>query len=63
MGEKSVNSSLTLGLVAMHNGLDMDLDAYRSFLERVSADHAIGHAIQEAFVLAARSSGIRFGDE
>ena len=33
-GEKSVSSSLTLGSVAIHNGLDMDLDAYRNFLER-----------------------------
>lgn len=59
-GSKSVNSSLTLGFLAMHNGLDMDLGAYRSFLEKVSGDHAIGQTIQEAFALAATTAGIPF---
>jgi hypothetical protein len=59
---KSVNTSLTLGILAMHNGLGMDLADYGNFLERVIADQSIGHAIQEAFVLAARAAGIPFGD-
>lgn len=62
-GPTSVKSSLTLGLEAMHNGLGLDLDGYGAFLQRVSDDHGIGHTIQEAFVLAARSAGIPFGDE
>jgi SEC-C motif-containing protein len=62
-GPKSVSSSLTLGLEAMHNGLGIDLAAYGEFLEKVSNDHAIGQTIQEAFVLAARSAGIPFGEE
>jgi hypothetical protein len=62
-GPKSSSSSLTLGLLAMHNGLGMDLEAYGAFLERVTDDHGIGHAVQEAFVLAARAVGIAFGDQ
>jgi hypothetical protein len=62
-GPKSVNASLSLGFLAMHHGLGMDLDAYREFLESVSGDHGITDAIQEAFVLAARSAGIPFGNE
>lgn len=62
-GPKSVHASLTLGFEAMHNGLGLDLDGYGEFLERVTEDQGIGHAIQEAFVLAARLAGIPFGDE
>lgn len=62
-GSKSVRSSLTLGLEATHNGLGMDLDGYKAFLEHVIDDHMVGEAIQEAFVLATRSAGIPFGDE
>lgn len=60
-GRKSVNASLTLGLEAMHNGLDMDLQQYGEFLEKVSADHGIAETIQEAFVLACQSAGVPFG--
>jgi len=61
-GPKSVNASLSLGFLAMHNGLEMSLDAYREFLEKVSGDHGVADTIQEAFVLAARSVGIPFGE-
>lgn len=61
-GPKSHSSSLTLGLEAMHNGLGMDLEAYARFLEKVSDDHAIGGAIQKAFILAAETAGVQFGD-
>lgn len=61
-GPKADASSLTLGLEAMHNGSDMDLAAYGRFLEQVSDDHAIGGAIQEAFILAAERAGILFGE-
>jgi len=61
-GPKSNAGSPTLGLEAMHNGLGMDLEAYGRFLEQVSADHGIGDAIQEAFILAAQAAGIRFGE-
>ncbi len=63
-GLKQVDSSLTLGVEAMHNGLGMDLAAYGEFLAKVSADHAINETIQRAFVLAARTAGIPgFPDE
>ena len=61
-GPKSHASSLTLGVEAMHNGLGMDLEAYGRFLEQVSEDHGIGNAIQEAFILAVETAGVRFGD-
>ena len=62
-GPKSVNASLSLGFLAMHNGLGMDLDAYRAFLEKVRDDHGISQTIQEAFILAAGTAGIPFGEE
>lgn len=57
-GPKSINSSLTLGLIAMHNGLGMTLAEYRQFLDSVGGDLGVGQAIQEAFLQAAESSGI-----
>ena len=55
-GSKSVDSRLTLGFLTLHNGLNLDLEGYREFLEAVVKDHgAAGKAIQEAFVLAARA--------
>jgi hypothetical protein len=62
-GRKEVNSSLTLGLETQINGLGMDLAAYGKFVETVSDDHAIGSAIQEAFILATRAAGVSFGGE
>lgn len=53
---KHVDSRLTLGFLAQHNGLDLDLDGYRAFLEVVVEDHgAAGEAIQKAFLSAARA--------
>ena len=53
-GRRHVDSRLTLGFLALQNGLDLDLDGYGEFLEVVMADHgAAGQAVQEAFVLAA----------
>ena len=55
-GPKHVNSRLTLGFLALHNGLDLDPDGFREFLDVVMEDHgAAGKAIQEAFVLAAEA--------
>ncbi len=57
-GPKHVDSQLTLGLLALHNGLGLGLDDYREFLQVVMEDHgAAGKAIQEAFVLAAKQLG------
>ena len=56
LGSRHVNSRLTLGFLALHNGLALEPDALRQFLEEVMEDHgAAGKAIQEAFVLAAEA--------
>ena len=55
-GPKHVNSRLTLGFLALRNGLDLDPDGFREFLDVVMEDHgAADKAIQEAFVLAAEA--------
>ena len=58
-GSKNVNSCLTLGFLALHNGLGMDLHRYGEFVDVVMADHSVaGRAIQESFVLAAEAAGV-----
>ena len=55
-GPKYVDSQLTLGLLSLHNGLELDLKGYEKFLETVMEDHlTAGDAIQKAFILAARA--------
>ena len=55
-GPRHVDSRLTLGLLSLHNGLDLDLQGYGEFLETVMEGHtAAGKAIQDAFVLAAEA--------
>jgi len=59
---RSVDSQLALGLVALHNGLGLDLEGYRQFLQVVSDDHGdAANAIQEAFIEAAQAAGVPFG--
>jgi hypothetical protein len=58
---KSVRTSMTLGRMALHHGLGLDLEDYGRFLEQVTSDHGIGTAVQEAFIQAARSVGVEFG--
>ncbi len=63
-GSKAVESQLALGLLALHNGLGLNLDEYGQFLDVVSDDHgAAADAIQNAFMDAARASGVAFGAE
>ena len=53
-GPREVDAQFALGFLALHHGLDLDLDGYRAFLQVVRDDHgAAGKAIQEAFFLAA----------
>ena len=60
-GDKLVHSRLVLGFLALHTGLDMDLDHHRQFLEVVKADHRIANrAIQNAFVLASGATDVPF---
>ena len=61
-GSKHVKSRLTLGFLALHNGLGLDLDGYRRFHETVMADLAVvPEAIQNAFIDAAKAVGVPFG--
>ena len=55
-GARHVDSRLTLGMLSLHNGLELDLEGYGQFLEAVMEGHmAAGKDIQDAFVLAARA--------
>ena len=63
-GSKGVESQLALGLLALHNGLSLDLEEYGQFLDVVSDDHgAAADAIKTAFMDTARASGVAFGAE
>lgn len=58
-GDKLVDSHLVLGFLALHNGLDMDLDHLRQFFEVVKTDHGVANrAIQRAFILASGATGV-----
>ena len=62
VGDKYVNSRLSLGYMALHRGLGWNLEEYRHFLEVVKTDHlAVGRAVQEAFVLAVKRVGVPCG--
>lgn len=55
-GPRYVDSRLTLGFLALHNGLDLEPDAVREFIDGVYEDQrAVCKAIQDAFVLAAEA--------
>ena len=55
-GQKNVKSRLTLGYLALHNGVEWDL---REALEIVRDDHLqAGPAIQKAFARAAKQAGV-----
>ena len=63
-GRKYGNSRLTLGFLALHNGLGVDLDGYGTFLEAVVDDLEVaGPAVQGAFILAAQAVDVPFGDD
>ena len=63
-GPMDGNSRLTLGFLALHNGLGVDLDDYGEFLEVVVDDLEVaGPAVQEAFILAAQAVGVPFGGD
>ena len=62
-GRKEVDSWLTLGFQALHNGLGLDLDRYGEFLDVVMADLKVAvPAIQGSFIRAAQAAGVPFGD-
>jgi hypothetical protein len=61
-GSKSDGGSLRIGLEALFQGCSMDLPDFEKFLRTVSKDHGIVGTIQEAFILAAKTAGIPFGE-
>ncbi|MYN63531.1 MAG: hypothetical protein F4X11_00625 [Acidobacteria bacterium] len=59
-GDKNIDSTLSLGALALHNGLELSLDDYRAFIKTVSTDHvAVAEAVQTAFARAAEAAGVR----
>ena len=55
-GAKHVDSRVTLGLLSLHNGLELDVEGIGEFLEAVMEGHMVaGKAIQDAFILAAEA--------
>ena len=60
-GSMQGHNRLTLGFLALQNGLGVDLDGYRKFLDVTVGDlAAAGPAIQDAFILAAKAVGVPF---
>ena len=60
-GEKNVDSTLSLGALALFLGLGMSLDDYGAFITKVSDDHAVvAYAIQTAFIHAAEAAGVLY---
>ena len=58
-GHKNVDSTLSLGAMALFLGLEMSLDDYGAFLKIVSNDEGVvAHAILTAFVRAAETAGV-----
>ena len=58
-GEKNVDSTLSLGVLALFNGLGMSLDEYGTFIAKVTDDNvAVANAIQTAFLRAAEAAGV-----
>ena len=58
-GKKNVDSTLSLGALALFNGLGMSLDDYGAFITKVTEDHVVvAEAIQTAFLHAAEAAGV-----
>ena len=58
-GEKNVNSTLSLGTLALFSGLKMSLDEYGAFIANVTDDNvAVSKEIQTAFLRAAEAAGV-----
>jgi hypothetical protein len=52
-------TSLSLGELALINGMGMDLEQYETFVTTVGEDHGIGEALQLAFLDAVNKAGIQ----
>lgn len=58
-GEKNIDSTLTLGDLALLVGLELSADKFRAFMDKVSTDHfAATEAVQLAFYDAAKAAGV-----
>lgn len=61
VGQKSANSHLWLGYLALHNGLGLNGGSFADLLDTLMADHAnIPVAIQHAFALVSTAAGVPF---
>lgn len=59
-GREQVKTQLALGFLALHNGLGLDIDGYREFVEIVRDDqNAVAEAIQTVFMNVAEAAGIQ----
>ena len=58
-GEKNVDSTLSLGVLALFRGLEVGLDEYGAFISEVTKDNVVvASAVQTAFVRAAEAAGV-----
>lgn len=58
-GEKAIDSSFSLGILALFHGLGMSLDDYGTFVRKITGDHvAVRGAIDAAFLCAAEAAGV-----
>ena len=58
-GEKNVDSTLSLGVLALFRGLELGLDEYGAFISEVTKDNVVvASAVQTAFVRAAEAAGV-----
>lgn len=58
-GDKNVHSTLSLGTLALFNGLEMSLEKYGDFIVEVTNDEVVvREAIKTAFLHAAEAAGV-----
>jgi hypothetical protein len=59
-GSKNVHALYSLGVESLQNGLDLPIEDYGEFLEKVVGDLTAGETIQQALALSARAVGVPF---
>ena len=61
-GAKNVESTLSLGALALFHGLELSLEDYGAFVGEVTDDHAlVAEAVQTAFLHAVQAAGVTHG--
>jgi hypothetical protein len=54
---------LSLGTLALVNGVVTDLPEFDRFMSTVGEDNGIGDAVMEAFIDALKAAGVPYGTE